>query len=111
MTTRASKRSLRTVVITLLFAFSIAESESIAQKQNERKFLVDIPGVGYSGAKRHGDWGNLLNADKETVYIRHEGRLGLHDWVAQPDNVNIVTLPNKWDPASADRLLLPIIQP
>ena len=71
------------------------------------RFLIDIPGVGWTGGARENDWGNMLSPNKVTVYIRHEGP-GIDKW-DQPKEANaiVVTLPNQWNEKTANDLLLP----
>ena len=71
------------------------------------RFLIDIPGVGWTGGARENDWGSMLSSNKTTIYIRHQGP-GRDKW-DQPKELNaiVVTLPHQWDVKSAKELLLP----
>jgi hypothetical protein len=74
------------------------------------RFLIDIPGVNWTGGAREQDWGTLLQPNKVTIYIRHQGP-GRDKWAAPKEaDARIVTLPHRWDEQSAKTLLLPELQ-
>lgn len=74
------------------------------------RFLIDSPGVNWTGGPREHDWGTLLQPNKVTLYIRHQGP-GPDKWDApQQVEARLVTLPQRWDAESAKVLLLPELQ-
>lgn len=74
------------------------------------RFLIDIPGVNWTGGPREHDWGTLLQPNKVTIYIRHQGP-GRDAWDAPKEaDARIVILPHRWDEQSAKTLLRPELQ-
>lgn len=74
------------------------------------RLLIDIPGVNWTGGSREQDWGSLLQPNKVTLYIRHQGP-GRDQWDAPKEaNARIITLPHQWDDHAAKTQLLPELQ-
>jgi YD repeat-containing protein len=72
--------------------------------------LIDIPGVGWTGNKREGDWGHLLQSfNNVTIYVKHKGsKYSWNKWDASIYD-HVVTLPDNKKEA-LDKKLLPIMK-
>ncbi|MFH1446825.1 MAG: hypothetical protein ABIG43_05385 [Chloroflexota bacterium] len=91
-------------------AHTVFEIDLLQTPSVPRTFLIDIPGVGWKGEARVGNWGNMLDRDRITIYVRHQGP-GWDKWgePSEPD-ARIVTLPDQWGTEAADQLLLPVVK-
>jgi hypothetical protein len=93
---------------------NVAAQKNVSSRQSSAlppRFVVYHPGVNWSGKLEKGNYGEMLNPDKITVHIRHEGLLpGKWEEVRTNSSTYVVKLPRKWDEAAAARQLLPVVE-
>ena len=90
--------------LAVLLNVPLGVSCCLADEPWRRTFLIDIPGVNWTGRARESDWGRMLWRNRITVHIRHQGP-GRDKW-SEPSGPNSVvdTLPRKWNQKAAQQL-------